>query len=435
MLRDITSMPVLVALDKARHSHAPNLMKRVGIVGVQHLLPSSLPLFDALIHAGVEPGCMYILGKPYSTHSDVLAALQQRGCVVLDGTWPSEQEDLAEHAAREVDQLWGRAEGLQRRNIDSLVVLDDGGRCLVSVPEWARSYRPMGVEQTSRGWHLASNLGRIPTVLVARSAIKLFCEAPIIGRSVANAIEPYFRGVSKRELVGVIGAGPIGAAVASALLAGGRRVAISDRNTLARELAPRESEWMPSRDQLLRNCGLVVGCTGTSAIDPSDLNAPRLRGVRVLVSASSEDKEFRQLLRLQRHVHRSADPLRDIVLQFGELTLRVARGGYPINLSPSVENESADDMQITRGALLAGVYQAACMSHKGVPGSPLLALDAELQQIAVRAWASDARGYGARSSSLDWDNLEQIARKSGGRRWSASSGWSAGSRLPVWTST
>jgi hypothetical protein len=117
-----------------------------------------------------------------------------------------------------------------------------------------------------------------------------------------------------------------------------------------------------------------------------------LCGTKELFSCSSGDIEFNSLLQLMargKDGHR-LDPLADLVYEAPRASLKVFRGGFPINFDGTAESVPAEEIQLTRGLLLGGVIQAALRdgsdeSHIGEMLAPIT------QQYVVSSWA---RHYG-----------------------------------------
>src|SRR5690242_1811059 len=66
---------------------APNgqvrkLLADTAIVGLQHLLPSQVPLFARFRATGFNPGSIFLTGKPYSTIPSAVNGLSELGCKV-----------------------------------------------------------------------------------------------------------------------------------------------------------------------------------------------------------------------------------------------------------------------------------------------------------------------------------------------------------------
>ena len=122
------------------------------IVAVQHMLLQTVDLLHAVMAMGVRPKNMFVLGKVYSNNPLVMRTLRDLGVTVVDTTVPKPGEFHCSFQ-RDVNTLWQvAAERLAERRIKRIIVLDDGGVCIVSVPpEILRRYTVCGVEQTTRG--------------------------------------------------------------------------------------------------------------------------------------------------------------------------------------------------------------------------------------------------------------------------------------------
>lgn len=87
---------------------------------------------------------------------------------------------------------------------------------------------------------------------------------------------------------------------------------------------------------------------------------------KIFISCSSENKEFFTLLQIQAATYKTAthgipnEILLDFICEFPEsgLSLRICRGGYPINFSPPHYSIELRDIEIILGLLFCGVIQA-----------------------------------------------------------------------------
>jgi len=125
------------------------------LVAVQHMLLQTVDLFQTIGAMGLNLKNVFALGKVYSNSLPVIQTLRDMGVTVIDSTTP-EPGEFRSHFQRDVERLWKvAAETLSQRNIKRILVLDDGGMCITSVPpEVLQRYTLCGVEQTSLGMFL-----------------------------------------------------------------------------------------------------------------------------------------------------------------------------------------------------------------------------------------------------------------------------------------
>jgi hypothetical protein len=116
-----------------------------------------------------------------------------------------------------------------------------------------------------------------------------------------------------------------------------------------------------------------------------------------LISCSSEDIEFRSLLRFiqdtsvgKRHICSLLD---DVIYETErKAKTQIYRGGLPINLDNSKEFERPVEIQLTRGLLLGAIIQAISLLPSLKEGRHYLyTLRPTTQQFVVRKWSVDLK--------------------------------------------
>jgi S-adenosylhomocysteine hydrolase len=378
-----------------------------GLVAVQHLLGSTVPLLR-LLSRRMDPANVSVLGKPYSTNPQVVHALRaQYGneALIEGGDFSNHFRDFESQFDEQCERV---LLGVTRRMASGsmapdhrVLVLDDGAH-LTRMLHDARfadvAHRFVCVEQTSRGiWKLADVDLRTPVVNVAESWVKLRHESPLIAESVRDCLLELLAGldetgvkIERRALV--IGFGTIGNAVACALAKLGWDVQVYDKREAARRSA--RDHGFPCGTDLHRQLpevGLVVGCTGMRALSYQDMFL--LSDSTVVVSASSSDIEFGgwelrrhaslfpsdtartgtpDLLydRLQGHevyMGHAAHPATGLcALRLAGKVILLANGGFPINLNGEIDPIAPGSIQLTRALLYAGALQAAASDGPGL---------------------------------------------------------------------
>src|SRR5690349_586968 len=336
------------------------------LVAVQHLLLQTVDLFQITGAMGLNPKNVFALGKVYSNSQPVIQTLRSMGITVIDSTTP-EPGEFHSYFQTDVKKLWHvAAERLRARHIKRILVLDDGGVCITSVPpEVLQRYELCGVEQTSLGMFLFEE--KPPPFAVmswARAAVKLEIGGPIFSKWFIDRLHTEFLGgeILHAKQVGVIGMGSIGRAVANLALRQGNEVFYCDPNADLQLLSsPRDSfTRVDSVADLMVHCDYVLGCSGRN---PFKDKWPRKHrpGIKLL-SASSGDQEFGPIIRdlRQKPDFRVALESWDIISEHGPSgPIHVAYLGYPYTfVSRSVEAAPTQVVQFDTGGLLMGLVQA-----------------------------------------------------------------------------
>ncbi len=373
-------------------SQSPLRPDETAIIGAQHLLETTSTLFSALRNLGFEA---YVTGKSYSTSPGVYEAMKGLGVHVWPGSKP---ERLGEYQAASEKDATAVIKELERNpRIKNIILCDDGGRFVERLPPYfRRKYKIAGVEQTRAGFYSKNvEMTRFPIVNVAQSATKLFVEPTFIAETSVEQISTITRQLDSRTcVVGIVGFGSIGKALAQKLIQDGFSVAIFDTDPTTYRDYPelKQIEVMRSIEQLFIHTNFIIGCTGldiTENFNPLTLNGHN----RLIASVSSEDKEFKQLLKLiaSQNPSLKVDPLSNIECYTnGGSILEILYGGFPVNFANTAVKPYSVPIHrigLTRGLLFSGIMQAIEILGSGrKTSSENVMLDPGLQQQVVRVW-------------------------------------------------
>ncbi|MBI4820070.1 MAG: adenosylhomocysteinase [Deltaproteobacteria bacterium] len=304
----VDQMPVLKALADELAAKKPLAGTR--IFAVQHLFASSFGLFEALERSGANVKQSQVFGKSYSTNTEVMRALQDRGWTVEeDYSAFAADVEAGEMKGVESPLLAGLGAALKSaaaaKPPERLLLLDEGGklnRMLHDVyPEYAHLCRV--VEQTTNGLQNMEGTKLLaPAVSVADSQLKREVEGPIIGEDVAvttlDALIKIDPKLVEDKTVGIVGFGAVGSATAAAFAARGFKVIVTDIDPKAEEKAKRAGKALGEGEGSIEvrpraevlGAGIVVGCTGRGCM--SEAETRHVSDGAILVSAASGDHEF-----------------------------------------------------------------------------------------------------------------------------------------------
>src|SRR6185503_2196732 len=167
---------------------------------------------------GLQPENIFALGKYYSNSAPVITAIRNLGATVIDSMVPQPGE-FDEAFEFDVKRLWKTVvAGVAQRRIERIIVLDDGGRCVINIPpELLSRYAVAGVEQTSLGMFLFEE--QPPPFAVfswARAAVKLQIGGHIFSHRLIDRLQAEFlRGTTLSGAdIGIVGLGSIGRSLA-----------------------------------------------------------------------------------------------------------------------------------------------------------------------------------------------------------------------------
>lgn len=417
---------------------------------VQHHLETTASLYEALLKIGVNR--IYSIGKYYSTVQEIEKAMKKIGVRIFESDMPTQPGRFYEEIRKRIETAWlEMLKEIKQQDIDTIIMLDDGGRLLELMPPHVPlKYRITGVEQTQAGLYSKSlNVpGALGIVQVASSALKKMLEPPLIAAAVIHAIQELLTNpafgprlqhsfkLNKNTVFGIAGFGAIGKAIAEYLLAQGFYVIVYDTEQKAfSDIGARpifkKLHKARSIENLIVSTDVIFGCTGkdiTSGISKSIFEIVA-RDV-TFISTSSEDKEFQELLALM------ISKLKSIgaeAVALGDMHFRTEAGGRinligastPVNFIVNSQLNQTNcvpstDIAITRGALFGAIIQAQLMAkkHSSELALPVaIQLDANIQQTIVESWDATSHNgqYTADLLEKFKTNVQWIKGNSGGK--------------------
>lgn len=413
---DFPRLPVLESVLPRSSPDLEAALSDTVLVAVQHLLKTTGSLLESLFSLGLRPENTFVLGKAYSSNTGVADAIRAKGVSVQAGTLPTRPGGFQHVFGDDIRLLWSTVVArLRKERPARLVVLDDGGTCTAMMPMEVCGFAQVsGVEQTTSGVASGRSLPPIRIVEVATSAAKRILESPMISRAVLSRLPD----IEEAGRCGVIGVGSVGSAIVSRLLEHQRMVYVFDRE-LSRIASSPVARLERSVERVIQNSDVVFGCTGDDVFSAP----PTVRwrnGETTLVSCSSEDREFRSLLvRADRSgCLEEWTPTGEALIRGAGTTVRILRGGFPLNFDGTEESVPAREIQLTRALLLGGVLQAVlCGGTRGPTDRRGRMLDSWFQSRVAQAWFDSAPEHQQDFSSEIISGVvspEWIAEGSGG---------------------
>jgi S-adenosylhomocysteine hydrolase len=403
-----TSIPfscelVLTEIAKQLKLEEEQPFKNVMVVAVQHILGTTVEMFQVLKRLGLERAI--IAGKSYSTHDDSLVALKDLEYTIIEAPDQLGYGRYDSCMQETVSNIWSTAlKAMQEKPVDLLIILDDGGDLILSTPGKlfnGITYKPkrvIGIEQTRGGSnHRYFNGVPFPIINVAGSYVKTTIEYPSIAEIVADKLskevhdKAEMKDLPKKPIVGVIGNGTMGQAIVNKFAAQGYRVLAYDK---ANTLHNKNVIWYKDAPSLISNADIIIGCTGTDiTAEPINLYAI-LNSVKpkYLVSTSSKDIEFNSLLvyiqEQTKKLQQTPDPLKDIeYITAFDYKITILKGGFPINFDKQKHSVSPEKIWPTRAALMSACLMAVHAYNKGVlKTADVLKLDAHAQKLILRIY-------------------------------------------------
>lgn len=325
------------------------------LVGCQHLMEPQLKMFESLIRFGFDPQKIIMLGKAYSTNTEVLGELQKKGIKAMQPKFSGFSFDQ-EH----------------KNNCESVIkvvpadarciVLDDGGEFIKALARDGRNVI-FGVEQTSSGFrNLEKESLPFPVFNVARSVTKLTQEAPLVARHLIERILAYLhkQNVEEDPLVLVVGLGPIGESILEILKQ-------SDAKAVGFDIKYGHTDLLGKIKSLQPN--VIIGATGTSILTQEDVRVLELTHRLFLISASSSDREFPVApFRSRENIHD------DVVYK----KIIFVNNGFPFSFMGNRYEMTPIEIENTICLLTGAVMHGATV---GVLGTGLQEIPSELENI------------------------------------------------------
>ena len=341
------------------------------VICVQHIVASTISLFNALFENGLNPENLSAIGKCYSTRPEALKHLLGRGVDVAQESLHFDPYHTFDMEFKRVLLSFFREKitSLEAKGCKKLIVLDDGGELLLfmnSLLKKSKFWRGkvVGIEQTTAGYDkLKSESLLLPVVNVARSNIKLFHESPFIAKVAVERLLEHLnrlRIFPKNALI--IGNGAVGSHIHSEI----RELFRTETFDLD---ASKSSIKNDSYAAILGNFDLIIGCTGKTVIHPNQFRF--LKKGACLVSVSSSDREFSGF-NLRNKVKDISSCHQDVCVR----GLHLLNCGFPINFDDAYEEIDIPEFQLTRAILLSGIYQSITKEH----ANGLIDLDSDLQE-------------------------------------------------------
>jgi S-adenosylhomocysteine hydrolase len=391
-------LPLLeYVLNKALINKQAFSLRNTAIVYIHHPLKTSVNLVNSMLHLGALPENIFILGKKYSECLEVVEKIKKYGVYYQPC---SEQAGLGQFSysfIRDINWLWRKVSDSLNKDIENVLILDHGGYASSFIPPSIfHHYKVVGVEKTAAGLTKLNEQGLppFPVINMANCATKKILESPLIAEAIINKLLPLIprnTGVT----CGIIGYGAIGKALSKKLLSMKcKKVVLYDRNPIL-ERVP-EIIYTDKLTQLIEVSDYIFGCTGQSSIQSIEPFRLSNRD-KTLISCSSEDKEFLPLLKaIQKKCNaRVSNPLSEAqyITDSGK-TIRLLKGGFPVNFDSSGESVPIKDIQLTRTLALTSILQATQFFSKSslINKAGVYALNPHMQYIVANKWLETQAG-------------------------------------------
>ncbi len=333
----------------------------VFILACQHLLEPQAKMFELISAFGIPKENIYIFGKIYSTSNEIVNELDRDDFKVSKPIFDPIISFDIQHAKNCKNELKDFLSSI--KSPSRIIILDDGGELLKTVNDsfdsMPKNVPVVGIEQTSSGFRkLEHSVLHFPIFNVARSAIKLIKESPLIAEFGCNRIVDVIAQYSISEpRILIVGLGPIGSNVISIL---------ADKNyfTVGYDVAYHEQSELI--DLIKKdNINIVIGATGQNILSENQLQEIKniLDHDLYLISMSSADREFPASYIRKNGVHSSeihADTVWD--------NLVLINNGFPITFKGKRYESTPQEIERTIGLLYGSTLEAMIADMNGIVG-------------------------------------------------------------------
>ncbi|MFA7193316.1 MAG: hypothetical protein WC087_00130 [Candidatus Paceibacterota bacterium] len=325
--------------------------ENVYLLACQHILSPQAKMFELINKFGIPKENIHIFGKIYSTNNEVLKELRVEGFNVSDPIFNSEIPFDTEHygnCKKEFNAFISSIKSSSR-----IIILDDGGELLKVANELFEiipsGVSVVGVEQTSSGFRKLENAEHnFPIFNVARSAIKLTKESPIIAdigcKRIVGVISQY--SIDARILL--VGLGPLGSSILSWFKE-------NKYFTLGYDIANHDKTELLDLIQD-NNINLIIGVTGSNILDESTLQNIKksINHNLYLISMSSSDREFPAV-----YMRKNVSGLNGIHADIKWDNIVLINNGFPITFKGNRYESTPQEIERTIALLLGSVMEAA----------------------------------------------------------------------------
>lgn len=335
-------------------------LSRTLLIGVQHLCSSTYALFKALEGHGLAPENTYLIGKCYSTNPRIVNFFEDDGFNISKFSNSFDKNTPYDLYFENVilDNLDSIIKKSNLNKFEKIILLDDGGHLIKVFSNLNLNKihnKIIGIEQTSSGLHIIDKKNiKFPIINVARSALKLNLETPLIvdlaTKTIKNKIDKYKK--NKVSKILILGMGTIGQSL---------------KKNLEKEYEVfgfdinQKNKFIRSEEELHQKMhvfDLVVGCTGKTSIDSSRYKY--LKSPVILASVSSSDREFDSYNFRAGYKHKISNSFEDITID----NITLCNCGFPITFDNDFDSIDTDEFQLTRAILFISIYQAATENNQ-----------------------------------------------------------------------
>jgi S-adenosylhomocysteine hydrolase len=331
------------------------------LIASQNLLGSTEAIIDCLIDKGLSVNNIYVIGKSYSSSSQVIQNLQKKNIYVSPSSTAFKPElpfdqQFEEYIRVFIDFI---LKNINLNDVDKIIILDEGHRLLEIASSLLPKGKIIGIEQSSKKSMLENLSLNFPCITIARTKAKLFVESPMIAKAVNNKLLSYIKSLnfSVKNIL-IIGNGFIGKSIAHELRALEYNIKIYDHNEHKSELDDQAFRKYIKQSQVIISC--IYGC----ALQDDHYNL--LSNNVILASASLSDRAFKAADIRRQDALGISSCHQNVYVDFKQRKVHLMNCGFPINFCGETHSVPPNKIQITRALLLGAIYEGISSFSPGV---------------------------------------------------------------------
>jgi len=404
-------LPLINELQNEFFGYSKIDLNEIAIVSVQHILETTGSLFESLIEYGFNKMNIFCSGKFYSTNNIVEKKIKLLEINYIDFSDTLKDLDFDNVFNKQIEKLW---ENFMRssafRNCKYLIVLDEGGHCLSSIPDIVQNkFKIVGIEQTRGGLYLRDTFANIPIIEIATSAAKTILEPYLISKTNYNIINKKID-LTRKLKMGIIGVGSLGMAFGNYLISKGHEIIAYDKDIT--HLNRLNCTKANSINDVISNSEVVFGCTGNDISQKEWVY--EIKKDITLISISSKNTEFKLLIKeiFKKSKLFPKCSLDDITFN----NIIIKRGGFPLNFDGSTHSVPPYEIQLTRALIFSSIIQAIHFLEIKKPNDFYM-LNPEFQRFIVKKWFKvfpESKSYYSQKQKSIFTENDSIIRFSRG---------------------
>lgn len=342
-------------------------LNEIIIIGAQHILPSTLTMFQSFFDRGFSPNNLHLIGKCYSSDFDTYCKLRSIGANVCPSSFYFNKLENFDSYYRSNIKCFAESILKKIESNKPIIILDDGGDLISYINEHSQNKRLnlACIEQTTSGYEKIKSIELNHCVInVARSSPKLQLESKIVCKTAVLAIFDFINSSnSKINKILIFGNGALGKSLKN-LLQDTCEISVVDIDLKKSEISYEKAI------ENLCDFDIIIGCVGKEILSAKDIQ--KLKPGTTLISLSSSDREFDIV-----NLRQQAEEVTSCHSNFRTVEgINILNCGFPVNFTGNSSKVDIKEFELTRALLSLGILQAVNSQMK----KGIIPLDEKISQ-------------------------------------------------------